>query len=196
MLSHACVFRAKDGSGPVPVTIGLWEDGAKVLDAHGDWIRAVCRARRAALCLDLSGEGMMEQRDFSRYYSSRGFYGALYKLGDDLHWLDDSLVALRVFELLRTLDAVKEMDGLTEEAVGIYTEGRFSVYGDLAAFLDGRITSLRERDGLESYEAVVRDRFYDSRDIASVTLPGLLQLMDLNGLRDASGVSVIRETAE
>ena len=103
----------------------------------------------------------------------------MYKLNDDLLWLDDSTVALRVYDILRFLD-IAEID--TGE-IEIYTHGRYSVYADIAKFLDGRIKKVTSEQPMTSYADFIKNKFYDTRDIAGLILPGLLDYADLDELR-------------
>ncbi|MCL2159587.1 MAG: hypothetical protein FWH48_09290, partial [Oscillospiraceae bacterium] len=117
---------------------------------------------------------------------SYSHYGAIYKLNDDLIWLGDSLAALRVHDLLRLLDIIEKgnlSDMFESGDIEVYTHGRYSVYADIAKFLDRRIARVSSELPLESYAEFVQGEFYETHDIASVIVPGLLKHADLDELR-------------
>ena len=149
VINHGFLFR--ETKDRLPVTIALWRDGCRRLTEHYTVIRDICRRGRAVLVLDITGMGMLEQRQFSPAVDKEAFYSAKFKLNTDLLWLDDCLMALGCFDLLRCLDAVEEMPGTDCSGTELYTWGSHSnnhfdislaMFTHVAAAAPGKITAI------------------------------------------------------
>lgn len=136
---HNHCFLFYKGKEPKPVTIALWRDGCSRVTDHAGWIRSTCRAGRAVLVLDVTGQGMMRQREFLSWPDREGFYGARFKLNGDLLWLDDCLMALGCFDVLRCLDLIQQLTCLQDKEVRLFACGKYSLYGDITVLLDVRL---------------------------------------------------------
>jgi hypothetical protein len=178
------LFRSHDRAGErLPLTIGLWRDGTGDLGRHLEWIHASCAEGRAVLVPDLPGMGMFEPHAVNPN-PMLGNYGTMFKLCDDLIWLDDSLPALRTWELLRSVEICRtSIPELDAERPRLRAWGRYGMYAELAAFLDPRLADLSVTDGMESLAAVVSARHYDETDVKAVVMPGFLRRLDLPDLR-------------
>ncbi|MDO8684820.1 MAG: hypothetical protein Q7N50_15260, partial [Armatimonadota bacterium] len=110
------------------------------------------------------------------------YYGAVFKLTDDLLWLNDSLCAMRVYDVLRALDVTALLHGTKNDDIKFYAHGRQGVYAQFAAALDERVKGIEVANGMESYTNWVGARIYDSHDVVSVILPGMLRYFDLPDL--------------
>ena len=163
-------------------TIAVWDDGTKCLRPHMEWIRQCCLLGRSVLVLDVSGSGALEPYPLLNSTNPAEFYGVIHKLADDLTWLGDSLCALRTFDVLRAVDMIfLEENGLTPE-VRIFadsTVGRRCIYGYLCAMIDERIQGLDVIGKPPRWSDWVLDRMYDSRQVKSVILPGVLTRLEL-----------------
>ena len=106
----------------------------------------------------------------------------MFKLADDLVWLDDSLPAMRTYDVLRALDLIEEWPKLNARDIRGYADGRHGVYIQLAAALDHRIGNVEVVGGIGSYAEWVKSRHYESRDVQSIVLPGMLKYCDLPDL--------------
>lgn len=180
LFNHGFMFRLdEDRTSPTPVTIALWPRGTRNIEPHLDWIRHTCQMGRAVLVLDISGDGAIMPNSITANYDMHDFYGTLHKFTTDLFWLDDSLAALRTFDVLRALDLIDHLHQGTSQDIHLYVEGRFCLYGQLAAMLDDRLQRVDVVDGMESLAELVRSRYYDSFDSAAVIIPGILQVLDL-----------------
>ena len=179
--NHCFLFSM--GKEPKPVTIALWRDGCRRVTDHSDWIRRTCRSGRAVLVLDITGIGMVQQREFLSWTDRESFYGARFKLNADLLWLDDCLMALGCFDVLRSLTLAERIPGLEKEDIRLYACGRYSLYGDIAALLDGRIRGVDYESPQESFAEVIEDKYYDPLDIAAFVLPGILKYADIQDIR-------------
>lgn len=180
---HNHCFLFYKGKEPKPVTIALWRDGCSRVTDHAQWIRSTCRAGRAVLVLDVTGSGMMRQREFLSWPDREGFYGARFKLNTDLLWLDDSLMALGCFDVLRSLDVTEQIECLKKGDLRLYTCGKYSLYGDIAALMDRRIKAVEYEQPAESFAETVEDQYYDPLDMAAFVLPGILKYADIPDIR-------------
>lgn len=181
VINHGFLFYR--GKGRHPVTIALWRRGCLSLTEHYGWIRRTCAEGRAVLVLDITGMGMLEQRQFLSWTQQEGFYGARFKLNADLIWLGDSLMALGCFDLLRSLDAVEQMPEAQKADIRLFTVGKYGSYGEIAALLDSRIIGLEEEEPPDSYEQTVREKYYDPTDMAAFVIPGILKYADIPDIR-------------
>lgn len=181
LLNHCFLFYK--GKEPKPVTIALWRDGCGRITDHASWLRGTCRAGRAVLVLDMTGQGMMRQREFLSWPDREGFYGARFKLNGDLLWLDDSLMALGCFDVLRSLDLLERLTCLEKGEVRLFACERYSLYGDVAALLDGRIKKVEYESPAASFGEMVEDQYYDPLDMAAFVLPGILKYADIPDIR-------------
>jgi hypothetical protein len=183
--NHGCLLRHHERAGEsLPVTLALWDGGTNNLQGHGDWIRQTCRDGRAVLVLDVSGTGVLHPFSLQTAYHPEEFYGVLHKLSDDLTWLNDSLCALRIYDVLRTVELIGEWRGIHTDDLHLYAEGRAGIYGRLAAALEPRIRRVEIAGGFRAFEDVISNRHYDSRGIKSILLRGMLHYFDLPELED------------
>lgn len=184
IFSNGYVFSNKQFSGKrIPITIAVWDGGTLKLDQYASWIRSTCLAGRAVMVLDVSGEGDLVPNSLIKASKPHEFYGVIHTFADNLFWLNDSLAALRVYDVIRSLDAIKELPDIIPDDVHLYACGRAGVYAQLSAVLDSRIKKLKIVNGVHSFGSIVNARYYDSYDIYSIIIPGILQYLDLPDIR-------------
>ncbi|RKN70635.1 alpha/beta hydrolase family protein [Paenibacillus ginsengarvi] len=183
VFNHGLAFRetAREGQ-TLPVTIALWEHGTNRLQEKEEWIRETCAAGRIVLVLDVTGDGACTPHPINPV-PIWDWYGTIHKLTTDLIWLDDSLAAIRSFDVIRAVDMIGQIPNSTAEDVRLYTRGRFNLYAEIAAALDDRFRSVEAVGGIESVAAWVRSRYYEDQDVVSTILPGMLSYFDLPDLR-------------
>jgi hypothetical protein len=176
------LIRPRDwaGSGSLPVTIAIWDDGTAALSRHAEWIESEGARGRAVFVVNLSGVGPLKP-DPINYGAMSAFYGTWHKLSDDLDWMGDSLVALRTYETLRALQVLSEWPELARDGVRLYAQGKVGVHAKLAAALDPRISDVEWRDGFK-FSDFLRDRIYEPADVKSLILPGVLRYFDVDEL--------------
>lgn len=173
-------------SDKLPVTIAVWDGGTNCIQKHLKWIRDTCNSKRAVLVLDTSGVGKLSPNPLNGYEPQEN-YGTVYKLANDLMWLGDSIVALRIYDVIRALDMIGAWPGIDENDIRFYACGSQGIYARLAAVLDKRAGEVDVRDGLDSFAGLVRARYYDSYGIANIILPGVLEYFDIPDLEEWSG---------
>ena len=180
LFNNAAMFRHWRHAGEaLPVTIALWAGGTTNLRPHQQWIRSACEAGRAVMVLDPSGVGPLAPFTTG---DPQAAFGVIHKLNDDLAWLGDSLTGLRTYDVTRAVDVLEHLPLLRSDEVTLYGQGRYAVYGQLAAAIDERIGGIEVVHGMGSYAEWVRDRHFDVHDIRSVILPGMLRHFDLPDL--------------
>ncbi|MCA1595345.1 MAG: hypothetical protein LC772_02815, partial [Chloroflexi bacterium] len=182
LFNHGILFRESGRDNDrLPVTVAVWDGGAGCLHPHSDWIQRTCASGRAVFVLDVSGAGATSPRPITATPTD-ALYGTIHKLSTDLIWLDDDLVSLRTFDVLRCLELLEQWPGVDSSGVDGYGSGRHGLYLRLAAALDSKLRAVQVEDGLESYASWIRSREYESRDIYSVIMPGVLHYFDLREL--------------
>jgi cephalosporin-C deacetylase-like acetyl esterase len=180
LFNHGCGFRDMSLDGrQLPVTLALWDGGTNCLQPHSDWIRETCRAGRMVLVLDVTGAGALLPHALHAGFAPEEFYGVIHKLSDDLTWLGDSLAAIRVYDVLRALEMVEQWPDADAADIRIYAHGRVGTYGRLAAPLDSRIRGVEVVEGMQSYASWVGARHYETHNIKSLILRGMLHYFDL-----------------
>lgn len=183
LLNHALTFRSFAFAGrQIPVTIAVWDGGTTQIQPHIEWIRRTCEAGRAAIVLNTSGVGAILPDPLAFSDSPLALFGTIYKLADDLIWLDDSLAAMRTYDVLRAIDALKEWPDVSADDVQLYAHGRQGLYARWAAFADERARNICVEAGMASFSEWAGARHYDNYDIMSVILPGMLKFFDLPDL--------------
>ena len=166
-----------------PVTLAVWDGGTTSLRPHIQWIRKTCQAGRVVLVLSVSGVGG-SQPGPPNANPVHERPGILHKLSGDMVWLEDSLCALRAYDVLRSLDVIDEWPGVDASDVAVYACGKQGVYAELAATLETRLAKIDVVDPLEDFAALVSARHYDSFCIGTLLLPAILQYTDLSELRE------------
>ncbi|MFC3767649.1 alpha/beta hydrolase [Paenibacillus sp. GCM10012303] len=180
LFNHGLLFRSSECAGPASsVTIGLWARGTKSIGPRLRWIRETCKAGRAVFVLDVSGDGAVMPNGVTAAGGMHDFFGTVHKFVTDLYWLDDSLAALRTFDVVRALDLVESLSGGENPDIRLYADGRFGMYAALAAILDDRLKQVETVNGISSIADFVRSREYDPLDSEGIILPGILRYFDM-----------------
>ena len=183
IFNHCLIFRHQQYKDEVlPVVIAIWENGTADLQSHSEWIRRQCRSGKAVAVLDVTGVGMV-------YANTRvanqncDEYGDYNKPSSDLFFLDDSMAAIRVYDVMRAVDFLQEIHGIDHNDISVFAFGRHGVYGEIAAFLDNRIKKVEVVGGIGSFGTLLSTRYYDLYDVISLIIPGVLKYLDLPDLR-------------
>ena len=175
------LIRPRERKGErLPVTIAIWDDGTAALSAHGEWIAAECARGRAVFVVNLSGMGPLKP-DAINPGPIGDLYGTWRKLSDDLEWMGDSMVGLRTYQALRSIEALAEWPELNREDVRFYAEGRSGVHAKLAAALAPTVAGCEWQDGFK-FTDFVRTRSYEAKDLKPYILPGVLRYFDIDEL--------------
>ncbi|MDX1933475.1 MAG: prolyl oligopeptidase family serine peptidase [Capsulimonadales bacterium] len=176
------LFRASARDGEtLPVTMALWDDGTRAVRSHASVIQEICASGRAVLVPDTSGVGALLPRSINGH-PPHALYGTLHKLACDLLFLDDDLLALRTFEVLRAAEMLEHWPGVHAEGIEILASGRHGICGRLAAALSDAFARVTVVDGPQSWAEWVSARHYDTTGIYETILRGALNHFDLPDL--------------
>lgn len=173
----ALLAQRGDFDPPDRVALALWDGGTRAMHAHRREILQLIRGGVAVFVLDVTGTGAILPNPINTMPMHES-YGTLFKLADDLIWLDDSLAAMRVYDVTRCVDLLSVL-GVGGTGVELFAEGRQGVFGILASWLDDRIVAIRTGPGWNAYSDVVEHRHYDDRDVMGVVIPGILRYVEL-----------------
>ncbi|MFD0712633.1 alpha/beta hydrolase family protein [Paenibacillus sp. GCM10027626] len=188
LFNHAYLFRSpRDGvaSADSPLVIAVWERGTRRLDVHWAWIEETAAAGKTVMVLDVCGEGAATPHPINAG-ELYGQFGTMHKLATDLFWLDDSLGAMRIFDICRAIAFVQESGYIEAGQVEVYGCGAFALYVTLAAALDTerKVGQWRTaEDGAASVAEWVRDSHSGQHFGLETIVPGMLQYFDLPDLR-------------
>ena len=163
------------------MTLAVWDGGTNCIRSHMKWIRETCASGRAVLVLDMSGVGSLKPNRLNAFPMYEP-YGTFFKLSHDLMWLNDSLAAMRVYDIARALDMISVWPMINPDDIRCYAHGRYGTYARLAALLDERLKSMQVVDGIKSFAEMVSSRHYDPYDINALIIPSILKHMDLPDL--------------
>jgi hypothetical protein len=174
VFNHAMLFRSfAHRDQDVPITIALWEGGTGEITRHSDFIRKQCQSGKGVLVTELTGMGSLKPNDLCKGWSADEFYGVFHKLNNDLMWLDDSIAAIRVYDLLRSIDFAQQE--FHAKHISIYTVGRYSFYAQLAKLLDKRIEKAEFVE--PDVENWPKQRHYDYKAIHNFLIPGMSEYL-------------------
>jgi hypothetical protein len=162
---------APKGKKPEP-ELAIWDGGTRALKTHEAWIEEKIKKGESVFVADLSGMGQLEPYPIFPGADLYRRYGTMYTLCTDLFRVDDSLAALRTFDVIRTLDALNDLFP-ENNGFSLYAGGYASLYCALAAKLDGRISKLT-RENVERCADIFNTDLIDETDILSRVLPGML----------------------
>jgi hypothetical protein len=185
ILNHAQVIKDyRYVSINTPAVVAIWDGGTSAIGRHAHWIRGICGSGKAVIVPDLTGVGALLPNTLNSAYGAYDFYGTTFKLADDLIWLNDSLAAMRIYDVLRIMDVLDVLPGVKADSMTFFAHGLHGIYPQLAAVLDKRIKISQVVDGIDSYAGWIKSRHYDDHDIMSIILPGMLRYFDIQDLPD------------
>ena len=172
-----------DASNEVETTIAVWEGGTTNLQSHYDLIMETCRKGQAVLVPDILGYGPMAPNRIL-CMSSTGFEGTNYTLNNDLFWLDDSLFAMRVYQLNRMMEMVRQDLKLSDQYMVLHGEGFCGAYLAAAVALEQQKKKKCEFVNYpQDWQKIVQARLYNSFDIFSRLFPDSLMKFDFSDLK-------------
>lgn len=128
----------------------------------------------ALLVLDVRGTGALTPYD-SDGRAPDDIASSTYKLECDLMWLDDSLAAGQLFDVLRTVDLLVsgQLMGWSPARIRLYGEGIGAFYATLATAIDSRIESVTLHGPVLDVDGLLRRRYHDDgRGDWRALLPG------------------------
>ncbi|HEV8637322.1 MAG TPA: acetylxylan esterase [Chloroflexota bacterium] len=157
------------------LVVALFDRGTAEIDERRDWVLGRIRDGPAAvLALDVRGTGALAPHQLNAHPMD-AFYGTIYKLATDLLWLDDSLAAGRVYDVLRAFALAREDHeiDLGGRPIRLFGAGRGAFLARLAAALDSGVDGVELEDAPMSPAGVVADRLYPEGAEWQCLIPGL-----------------------
>ena len=201
ILNAGCLLRPIDAEYDA-LTLVLLERGTLDLDTHADALLARARAGAALLVLDVRGTGAVAPRA-TKATPGGGYGDTPYKLFTDLLWLDDSLAAMQLYDVLQAVELISTDAeiGLGGRPISVLCVGTGAYRGYLAAALDPRLTSVELVGPLPDLSALLTERVYAPPsavpgNLPVLTLSGLARHLVLEDLRPLSEGRVVRSAGE
>ncbi len=172
------------GMKPKEAVILLAPEGTEALDAHLNAAEAMLIEGKGVFLFDVRGTGAVQAHPINA--RSDTFPGTLFnteaRLAYDAYCLGESLLGMRVFDVLRAAHHLRTLHGI--ERIGLHAEGlQPALWGYLAAALDESIETVHIDGLIESFEAVARTELYRRDFTPAAMLHGVLQHFDLPDLR-------------
>lgn len=167
----------------IPTVLAVWEDGTKRIAEHEAWIRSQCENGKQVFVLDVPGTGAIEQRNMILGGELKKAYGTLYTLCGDLMYNGDSMAAMHIYDVMRTVDMLKEAFGVDAGNVTVYCDGQAGVYGLAAAFLLPDVTMCCGPELLTSVERqILGQKVLSYENTLAYLIPGMLEYFDYEEL--------------
>lgn len=186
IFNHGIVFKEHGrGEERIPATLAVWDGGTQQLQQHLDWIGRTCQSGRSVIVLDTTGSGPLQPHLIDGK-DPLDFYEIMHKLSLDSLWLGDSLAALRTYDVIRAVEAAPDLPGIDGHHLQLYATGRHGLYVQLASAIRADFPAWEWEEALDSIASWVESNHYESRDILSIVLPGMLRYFDLPDLREWS----------
>ena len=178
------IRREKDETNDqLPTVIAIWRDGTKKIAEHEEWIRSKCDEGKQVLVLDVPGVGSIEQHLFLPTRSYKEAYGTLYRICYDLFYCDDSLAAMRSYDVLRCIEMLGEYFGIGESDVTLYCDDPEGTYGVTAGYLNGNVSMEYGEHLMKNFEKeILGQRALKYDDTLSIIIPGMLEYFDFEEL--------------
>lgn len=150
----------------LPVTICLWQYGTDALAEHENVIREITASGRAAFVADLSAMGKCAPHPLT---TDGTVESAVKKFNTDLLFLGDSICAIRAYEVIKTLEMLKEEYSASD--ISIYTIGNFCVYPQILKRI-GIDVPAQCVAPVTPFD-IITNQFYDNTDIVNISMPGI-----------------------
>jgi len=185
LFSYGTLIRAasNEKNDQLPTVIAIWRDGTRKTAEHEKWIRSKCDEGKQVLVLDASGVGSNEQHLYLPTRSYKEAYGTLYRICCDLIYCDDSLAAMRIYDVLRCIEMLGAYFGIDEENITLYCDDPEGVYGVAAGFLNEKVAMEYGGALLTNFEKeIIGQRALRYDDTLSIVLPGMLEYFDFDEL--------------
>ena len=151
------------------MVVCLWDKGTDDLESHRETIRDICQSGKAALVVDLSGMGKCKPYELNTLFPATERFGVLDVLTKDLYCLDDSLCALRLYELEY---ALKEVCGYFHCKGSVYAEGLSCRYAQLLKIVQPALDVRTAKEGT-TYEDIACKKYYNDHNLSAIMLPGI-----------------------
>jgi len=165
-----------DGKDKKRCTLLLLDEGTDGIQKDFDLIRRFLD-EGDVFVFDPRGIGSVRCRDINpyRFYD---YYGTEYKLNFDSMMLGTSLTALRVFDILRAFEYIRDIKPDVHLAIG--GKGISAIYALFAGVIDRDIEEVYLEDLLYSYEDIISSKYY--RYDPRLEVYGIARYFDISDL--------------
>jgi cephalosporin-C deacetylase-like acetyl esterase len=140
--------------------LAVLDRGTDDLDAWRDRLLERVQQGEAVLALDVRGTGALAPREITNARNPP--YITSFKLATELLWLDDSMAAMQVYDILRAVAMVRSEPelGLGERPLGLLGSGLGGFLGLLATALEPRIARLELDAPPFDLDRLLSERYY------------------------------------
>jgi len=161
---------------PTNSYILLLNDGTNDVKKYISLIKTMISKGNSILVFDPRGVGGVSYRPVNPPHDSK-IYDSEFKLNYDAIMMGTSLLALRVFDIIRAFDYLETREDVNKKEIGIIGFGIPAIWGLLASILQPKIKNVILHDMLFSYKDIVESRLfnYDNR----ILLHGVLKNFDI-----------------
>lgn len=159
----------------LPIVICLWDKGTDDLESRIYKIREFCSRKKRVVVLDLAGVGKNMPHDLNSAFLPKNKHGVLDRLTKDLFFLNDSLCALRLFELEQAFKALSAEYGTGD--ISIFAEGKSAILAKLYKILHEETET--ETQDAESLWEMAKDKYYEDYNCSGYLLPGILKYIEI-----------------
>ena len=171
------IRESKNAGKKLPIWLAVWENGTKEIQDNEALIRQKCSEGYEVAVLDVTGVGYI-QADQINDGDIKAQYKTMYKLCCDMMFIDDSLVALRSWDVLRAIEMLKSEYGVEDKDITLNCKGNYGVYGVVAGFINQGV-NVEYDNILESVqESKIKPWGLKYDDELPVIMPGMLKYFD------------------
>jgi len=176
MPTYAISFRKLSLSEEnLSIVICLWDKGTDDLESKIYKIRELCNEGKRVVVIDLSGVGKNMPNSLNSAYQPKDRHGVLDRLTKDLYFLNDSLCALRLYELKKAFEALAKE--YKSDDISIFAEGKSAILAKLYGILHENVNV--EVQNADSLSEMARDKYYEDYNCSGYLLPGILKYIEI-----------------
>lgn len=182
IFNFAFMIRSSSNDGKkLPVFIAIWEDGTLKINEREALIKKKCDEGYEVMVLDVSGTGYIETASVNGG-NIKDQYKTLYTLCGDLLFMNDSMVALRSWDVLRAVEMLKNVYDICESDITLYCCGDYGIYGVIAAFINQNVNVIYDNILQSVQESKIRPWGLKYNDDLCLIMPEMLKYFDYNEL--------------
>ncbi|HEO70278.1 MAG TPA: hypothetical protein ENN80_03380, partial [Candidatus Hydrogenedentes bacterium] len=177
-----CLLHRPDVT-PAEAIIYLAPGGTNTLEVHIEAMRGALDAGRSVFVVDVRGAGAVESVPINPYGKDLEelHYTTENRLAFDAYCLGESLLGMRVYDVLRAGHYLRELPWVRR--LGIRARGiEPALWAYLAAALDPSIQTVHIDGLIPSFEAIARTELYTRAFTPALMLHGVLERFDLPDL--------------
>lgn len=172
------LFKRPDARNEMPLIVCIDERGKNAEAAPGGLYRRLAAAGCAVLAVDPRGIGeTMSRMKSNDYY---GFYGIETDLTYTSFMLGRPLLGMRVYDVVRTIAAVRDRNGIRPGRILCVGTGSAAPIALFAAAIDNSLGGAVYRKGPLSYFSIVETRFHQWH--VNCFVPDIVRRFDLPDL--------------